>query len=479
VTVVLTGSDLSIAEVVRVARERDAVALDRGAAERMMRTRAVVERAVERGDPVYGLTTGVGADARRALDPRGDATGGLALIAAHRVGQGEPASPEVVRATVLVLANGFAGGWAGVRPALAERLLAALNEDRLPPVRSLGSVGEADLAPLADLALGVLGEFELGPGEALALLSSNAFSTGCAALAVRDAEALGDAVSVAGALSLEGFAANLSVLSPEVAESRRSDGLRVALERVRALLEGSRLWEPGVWRNPQDPLTFRTIAHVQGALADELAFAKRQVAVELNAHQGNPLVLESGDRLITVSNFEALPLAAAMDVTRIALAPAISSSCERTVKLLDAPWSGLPRGLVEGDGDGLAFLGISTQAIAAEARLLAQPVSFETVSTAHAEGIEDRASMAPLAARRTAEMVHLGQRVVAVELICAAQAAELRGAASLGRGTAEAFRLLRDRISYVQAGDPPPDAEPAVKLVSSGALDVRSLTGGT
>src|SRR5262249_53754919 len=156
------------------------------------------------------------------------------------------------------------------------------------------------------------------------------------------------------------------------------------------------------------------------------------------AAQENPLVLPDG-RILSVGNFDALPLAQCLDLARIALAPVLTSACERTVKLLQRPQSGLPEGLALTAGsaaDGLAALGIGVQALTAEARLLAQPVSYELVSTSQAEGIEDRMTMAPLAGRRLADQVELGRRIVAIELVVAAQAVDLRQAAPLGWGTA-------------------------------------------
>jgi len=459
VTVLLTGRDLTAEEVVRVARHDEPVALAPDAVARMRVARDVVERALASGDEVYGLSTGLGVLKRDRVPGEADALAGFnrRLIGMHRTGQGAEAPSDVVRAAMVRMANHFALGTTGVRPELAAVVVEALNAGMTPPVRLLGSVGQADLMLMADLAHGILEHFgfALAPGEALALLNNNALSTGWAALAITDAGRLLDAMETAGALSLEAFAANLTMLHPAVGDLRPYPGVRTSLARLRALLEGSPLWLPGAARNLQDPLTFRNLPLVQGAAHDGLGFAQRQLAVELNASQGNPIVLVDEDRVISVANFEVVPLAAALDVVRIALAPALTSAGERIVKLLETPWSGLPTGLAarEGVGDaGLAYLGIAVQSVVAEARLLAQPVSFEMASSSHAEGIEDRATMAPLAARRLAETVALGERVVAIELVVAAQAAELRGAA-LGRGTAAARDAVRAVIPFVGAGD--------------------------
>jgi histidine ammonia-lyase len=222
----------------------------------------------------------------------------------------------------------------------------------------------------------------------------------------------------------------------------------------------------------QDPLSFRTVPQLHGAARDAFAFVAQQVGRELNAHQSNPLVVVAETRLVSVGNFEAAALATALDLARVVLAQMLTTAAERTLKLLQATHTGLPEGLGERPGlaeSALSELGIASQAIAAEARLLAQPVSLELVSTTQAEGLEDRTTMAPLAARRLAEQVGLGCRVLAIELLVAAQACELRGE-PLGRGTAAAHARIRERVPFVRAGDPLPDLEPLVELVAEGDL---------
>jgi histidine ammonia-lyase len=473
-TVVLTGSALTLDELVRVARDGEAVALAPGVVERMARSRAAVDAALARGDPVYGLTTGVGVLKRVPLAAAEVARFNRRLLENHRVAQGPPVAPELVRATMLRLANGFAAGHAGVRPALAERLVEALDRGDCPVVRELGSLGESDLAPLADLAAGLFGDPDLAAGEGLALLNNNAFSTAAAALAVHDAGRLLKAADAAAALSLEAFAANLSILHPAIVAARPDEGLAHTVDHLRELLDGSYLWRAGAARNLQDPLTFRSLAGVHGACHDALSYVRARLAVELNAAQGNPLVVPGEQRLISVANFEALALAAALDLARIALAPLLTSADERVVKLLETPWSGLPTGLADAPGtpeSGLSIYAIAGEAMTAEARLLAQPVSFELASSAGAEGIEDRATMLPLGARRLAAMAGLGEHIVAIELLVAAQAVELRGSGPLGRGTRRVFESVRERVPFVGQDDPlPADLEGLVELIRAGAL---------
>ena len=455
-TVRLQGRDLTQQDVVGVARHEETVELDPDAIGQMRQAREIVEAALARGDAVYGLSTGVGVLKRSALeDPRSGAFSER-LIKHHLVALGPPAPPDVVRATMLVLANGFAGATPGVRPELAVLVISALNDHLEPSMRTLGSIGQSDLGPMADLAVQLTEGFALAPGEGLALVSNNAFSTGWASLAVSDMAELVDVMEMAGALSLEGIAANHSMMHTAIGHVRPYPGLQRSLEHLRRHLDGSFIWRPGSARNLQDPLTFRNLPQIQGACWDGLEHAERQLAIELNASQSNPIVVPDEGTVVSVANFEILPLAAALDLLRIVLASALSAAAERVVKLLEATWSGLPTGLVpqaDTTEPGLAYLGIACQSLVTEARSLAAPVSFELASTAHAEGIEDRATNAPLAARRLSDMIVLGRHIVARELVVAAQAVEVRGLTPSGEGTGQAIEALRRHVPFLRTGD--------------------------
>ena len=234
----------------------------------------------------------------------------------------------------------------------------------------------------------------------------------------------------AAALDFEAFRGNVGALHPAIAGVRRSPGVLTTLTRVNALLEGSGLFADSAPRFLQDPLSYRCVPQVHGAARDALAFVENQVAVELNSHQGNPLVVPDEKRLVSVGNFDSQALATALDLARLALAPVLTAAVERTLKLLSPRFSGLTEGLVAAEGswqDGLSELGVAAQAIAAEARLLAQPVSIELASTMQESGVEDRTSLSSLGGRRLDEMVGLAARLVAIELVVAAQAIDLRG----------------------------------------------------
>ena len=476
-TVIVDGSSLDVGDVVAVARAGARVEVAPSAIERMARTRALVERVVQRGDSVYGLTTGVGVRKRVTLTGDEIASFNRRIIAEHLTAHGADAPGDVVRATMLRLLNGFARGGAGVRPALAERLVDALNRDEQPRMRTLGSTGQGDLMQLADLAAAVFRGVELEAKEGHALLSNNAFSSAWAALAIADTRTLLDAMTLAAALDLEAFAANLTPLHEAVGTARPYPGLVEELRRLRSALEGSDLWQPEAARNLQDPLSFRGAAAILGAARDALGFAEAQVAIELNASQENPMTVLAEDRIISAANYESLPLAQALDVMRIGLIPTITAANERLIKLLQSPLSGLSDGLhAPGvpEESGLSEYTWPAQSLALEARLLGQPVSLEIPSASQAEGIEDRASMAPLAARRLSELVDLGRGVVAIELVVAAQAVELRhGAApdAIGVGARRAFDEIRRRVPFTGAGQTlASDLDPVRLLIADGVL---------
>ena len=452
-TVELTGATLSLDDVVRVARRAEAVALSATAETRMRAHRRIVELALDSGTRTYGLTTGVGMRRDADVGANDARAFNRSAILGHLVGLGPPAREEVVRAALLCHANALAAGHQGARPEVAAAYVRALNDGDAPRVSSLGTVGQSDLAQNADLAHGALGDLELEAGEALALLNGNSFSTGQAVLAIADARSWLEWADAAAALDFEAFRGNVGALHPAIASVRRSAGVAETLTRVTTLLEGSGLFADSA-RFLQDPLSYRCIPQVHGAARDALAFVERQVAVELNSHQGNPLVVVDEERLVSVGNFDSQALATALDLARLALAPVLTAGVERTLKLLSPRFSGLSEGLVAAGGswqDGLSELGVAAQAIAAEARLLAQPVSIELASTMQESGVEDRMSLSSLGGRRLDEMLGLASRLVAIELVVAAQAIDLRADLELGVGAAATHAFVRERVAYLDA----------------------------
>lgn len=464
----ITGFDLTIDQLVRVSREKAEVSVTAEAVERMKAARAIVDEAVARGEKVYGVTTSVGAKTGVPLAPERIGEFNRRLLLTHNVAHGPLASHEAVRAMMLVLLNSMASGRLGVRPLLAERLAKAINADRPIDVHIWGSMGQSDMAPITDLALALYDDLELQAGEALALLNSSALALGTAALAMADLRRCLDLWSLIGALSMEGFAANPSIISEAALRSRPFVGLERHGRRIRRYLDGSYLFAKGGPRHLQDPLSFRSLPLLHGTAADSLDFAYRQVETEFRASQNNPIVSLEDRSLVSVANFDTVSLSMALDIARLAFAPVVTSSTERVAKLVDSFWSGLTVGLIEEDGVGLpGFNGLAQfhKAITSEARLATAPVVQELASSSHSNGNLDRAGMAGLAARKTVEVAGLCRSIATIELLVAAQAVDARKAAPLGSVTGKLRTVVREVIPFAAAGDRVPHLDPLLQHI--------------
>lgn len=496
--IVLTGGDLSVDDVVRVSRGFAQVSVSNEALHRVWEARQVVEQAIARGTPVYGLNTGLGSLARHSVALDDLERFSFLTVAEQAASYSDPLPTPVVRAMMLARANGMAKAGVGVRQELLLQVVDALNARVHPIVRPLGSVGQSDLLEMAEIGKVLIGrgfaevEGRVMPGaealaavglepirlaakEALGLISANGLTMGHGSLVLADAADLLDTMQTAAALSLEGYAGNLSILHPAAARLRPHAGQITATERLRELLQESYLWQADAARNLQDPLSFRCVPQTHGAVYDVLAFVRGTMEVELNSAGDNPLVAVEDDEIISVGNFDVIALAMAFDLLRIALAEVIQMSNERVQKLLWGHFSGLPGGLSseQGSSAGLRPMGRSCAALSAEARSFAAPVSLNGHAQLE-EGIEDHASMAPLSVRRAAELVGLAHRVAALELIVSAQAVDMRGKQQgLGKGTSDAYEIVRECVPLLEqdATEWTPDVGRLVGLIAEGALE--------
>lgn len=483
---VLDGQPVTVDEVVDVAVRNRPVSVGDGARERMRAGRVIVEQALEDGSRVYGLTTGFGAMKRVSVPRERQAEFNRATVLSHLVGHGPLVPEPVVRAAIVVRAQGFVQGRSAARPALADAYVAALNAGFHPSVRTVGSLGMSDLAPLSEIAAGLMGEGAdreafrttgLEPivpeaSEARAMISANAFSVGWACLALVAAETALDGLDAATALSYEAVLANTAVIRREIAEVRPYPGALATVENLRRLLEGGELLDGEIARELQDPLSFRIVPQTHGAARDAFAHMRAQLSIELASSGDNPFVSLTTNELVSSGNFDSTPIAIALDYARLGLAHAVTIAAERVQKLLNARFTGLATYLRHDDelDDGLAMLAYSSAAATAELRLLAAPVSLETPTTSIDEGIDDRIVLTPLSSRRLAEMVALAHHVTAVELVCAAQGIDLRGRSGrLGRGTTLAYETVRELVPFTRAGEPIiADLAPLERLLAEG-----------
>lgn len=452
---ILLGRPLSLVHVDAVARRGAAVGLDPAARARVGTTRARLESRLAGGATIYGVNTGFGALSDKAIAPEDMTALQLNLLRSHAMGVGAPLPPATVRAILLLRAHALALGASGVRPELLDRLLALLERGVTPVVPSQGSVGASgDLAPLAHVALLVIGEGEawLGdrrvPGavalaevglaplqlaakEGLALINGTQVTAGIAALALVDAAELVCAADVLGALSLDASLGTLDAFDPRIHAGKPHPGQRRSAAIVTELVQGSQLRASHAsCGQVQDAYALRCIPQVHGAARGALRYVAETVGIELNSMTDNPLVLDAGDddfAVLSGGNFHAGSIAPAIDHMGAALTTLATISERRIDRFMGEHTSrGLPAFLAVDPGldSGFMLAQVTAAALASECKSLAMPASVDTIPTS--AGKEDHVSMGPIAARKLAAIVDALARVLAIEAIVAARAIDLR-----------------------------------------------------
>jgi histidine ammonia-lyase len=492
----LTGRDLTVADVVSVARGGRSVAVADDARQHMAVSRAVIERVVASGETVYGVTTGFGDLADVRISPEQTATLQRNLVRSHAAGFGDPLPTEVVRAMLLLRAAALAVGLSGVRPELVDLLVAMLNAGVHPVIPSRGSVGASgDLAPLAHLAQVVIGEgkaevggtvvpgadalaaaglepMELQAKEGLALLNGTQLMAAIGALALTDAGILVRTADVTGAMSLEAMLGTAAAFDESLMWARPHPGQLASAARLRALLTDSEIGDShrSSPHKVQDPYSLRCMPQVHGAVADALSPLDDAVSVELNAATDNPLVFPDG-RVVSGGNFHGEPLALALDHARLALTALATISERRTARILDARLSGLPAFLASEPGieSGLMLAQYSAAAAVNELKTTAHPAAADTIPTSANQ--EDHVSMGATSALLLRDAVDRATTVLAVEALCAARGLDLRAPLRPGRGVAAAHAAVR-RVVPPLDGDrsPAPDIAALSEVIRAGSL---------
>jgi histidine ammonia-lyase len=493
---VLTPGRLDLPTLRRFLAERPTVTLDSAAWPGIDRAADVIAAAAAGEHPVYGVTTGFGSLARTRIGPDQVATLQRNLVLSHAAGTGALLEDDTVRLVILLKANSLALGYSGVRRSVIEALLALLNADVLPCVPSQGSVGASgDLAPLAHLAMGLLGEgrvrlageeaaapvgleraglapLTLAAKEGLALLNGTQVSTALALRGLFAAEDCLAAALVAGALSLDAMLGSDVPFRPEIHAVRGQKGQADVARVLMALVSGSEIRASHLQCDRvQDPYSLRCQPQVIGACLDQLRHAAAVLEREANGVSDNPLVFAATGEVLSGGNFHAEPVAFAADAIALAIAE-IGALCERRVALLvDAHMSGLPAFLVAEPGLNSGFMipQVTAAALVAENKLLAHPASVDSLPTSANQ--EDHVSMAAHAARRLLEMGRNAAAIVAIELLAAAQGIDFRRPLETSPALARAHRLLRGRVAFLDRDRPPaPDIAAAQRLVAAGAF---------
>ena len=470
-TLRITGHDLTIADVVAVARRGVAVALDRGAEHRVNESAKLVAELAKGDAPIYGVNTGFGDLATVRVPAEKLRELQLNLVRSHAAGVGAPLPEDVVRAILLLRANTLASGRSGVRKSTLDMLLDLLNNRVHPVIPMHGSVGASgDLAPLAHAALVLIGEgeafvdgirmagaealkkkglspLELSPKEGLALLNGTQVMTGIGCLALHDAEVLATSADVIGAMSAEALRATDAAWDEGLHAARPHPGQQIVAANLRALMDGSpnvashRVGDPRV----QDPYSIRCMPQVHGASRDALVYVRRVLEIEINAVTDNPLVFVESRRIVSGGNFHGQPVAIALDVATIAVAELADISEARIDHMTNGHTSGLPAFLSPDAGTNSGFMvaQYTAAALITENRLRAFPASVESVPTS--AGMEDHVSMGTHAAHKLAAVVQNTRDVLAIEALCAAQGLDLLKATT-APGVETARRIVREHV---------------------------------
>jgi histidine ammonia-lyase len=504
----LDGSPLRIDDLVAVARHGEAVELSEAGRQRMLPALQLVERLHAGGEPVYGVTTGFGALADRAIPEADRVRLQRSVIRSHAAGLGEPLPVEVVRGMLLLRARSLTAGCSGVRPELASAICSLLRAGITPWIPEHGSLGASgDLAPLAHAAAALTGESWVrdadgrrrpagdalaeaglapvipGPKEGLALINGTEGMSTVLGLASVDLEQLLTALDCACALSVEALLGSPRPYDAEVVALRPAPGQQASAANLRALLHGSPIVASHRESHHavQDAYSLRCAPQVHGAARDIVAFCRQTVEREMASVVDNPVVLAGRGELFSTGNFHGQALAYAADFLAAACADLAAISERRVNRLLDPARSrGLPAFLSPDPGlnSGLMIAHYTAASCVTQLRQMATPVAVHSLDTS--AGQEDHVSAGFAAAMRTRRSVDLLGKVVAVEMVCAAQGVELRAPLRPGAGTAALLGSLRRHVPHLDDDRLlAPDLEAAEGWLADGGWRdaVQAVTG--
>lgn len=503
-SLLLDGGALDARTVVEVAREQRKVELGAHAREQLARSRRDLEQAIAEGEVLYGVNTGFGSLAQERIEGEKLREIQKNLILSHAAGVGEPLPEDVVRAMMLLLIASLTRGLSGVRPTLVEHLIGLLNAGVTPRVPSVGSVGASgDLAPLAHAALVLLGEgeatlggellsgrealsraglspLELEAKEGLALINGTHLMAASAALVLEDLERVLSAALCAAAMSIDACRGTDAFLDERVHAARGQSGQSEVAARLRALIGGSQI-VPSHLHNDhrvQDPYSLRCAPQVMGAALEALRFARQIVERELGSVTDNPLVFPKMEaharQVVSAGNFHGMPLAIALDTTIVAMTY-LAGIAERRVYFLlaasDAENHLHPHlSPVPGLHSGLMIAQYVAAACCNELIGMSTPASVSSIPTS--AGMEDYNSMGATSALKARRAIERLRQVVAIELLCAAEALEYQRPLRSGNGIEKAHARVRGVVSRRVADRPPaPDILALEQLIVAGAFE--------
>lgn len=471
--ILLTGSDLTIEQVVKVAREGVQVKISDEAMARVEKSRRLIFELADRNVPVYGLNRGVGWNKDKKVFEKYFEEYNKNLIYAHCVAVGPEAEEEDVRAILLARLNTLLVGCTGIKPEIVLMYRDFLNYGIHPSIPLRGSVGEGDIANLSHVGLAMIGEGDvfykgekmpankaldkaglspvtLGPKDGLGIVSSNALGAGVGAIALNEIQELIEVANIIYCLSLEGLNGNLHPLDDSANKLRGFKGQYSCAKKMREYLEGSYLWEEDGSRPLQDSLSFRGSCSIHGSVEDALNYVWDKMTIQLNSTDDNPCIVLDEERLVPCSNYETTTWVVGFEMLGIALSHLSKIACHRTIKLSNPSFTKLSRFLSPSEGEIIAYGTIQKPftSLDTEIRHLANPATMDYFSVAG--DIEDHANNSPFVVTKTRKIVDNLRYILGMEALHAAQAIDLRKPKQLGRGTKAAFNEFRREIQFLE-----------------------------
>jgi len=497
--ILLDKDPLTIAEVVQIARNGVRVALSPAGAERVQRARALIARWVQENKVIYGITTGFGALCNVAISGEDIRQLQTNILMSHAAGVGNLLPEEVVRAIMAIRLHDLAQGYSGIRLETLQYLLAFLNQGVTPVVPEKGSVGASgDLVPTAHLGLVLIGQGEafyqgqrlagaetltriglapltLEAGEGLALINGTQVMTAIAALVIADALRLSKLADIACAMTLEVLMGSDSEFNPKIHQIRPHPGQIAAAANLRQITHNSEIIQShkGCSRI-QDAYTLRCSPQIHGASKDAIRHAHNVIQIELNSSTTNPLIFTDTEEVLLGGNFHGQPIALVTDYLAMALAELGNVAERRVERLVNPQLSELPAFLVKNGGlnSGFMIAQYTAAALVSENKVLAHPACVDSIPTSANK--EDHVSMGTIAARKCREILGNVEQIIAIELLCAAQALSLLATEKPykpGDGTHAAYTVIREHIPYLtQDRVLAQDIAIMVKLIRSDAV---------
>ena len=473
--IVVSGCNLTIEDVVNVARNNYKVELSQDAVRRINRARDLVDKFIEKERVSYGITTGFGKFSDVVISKEDSEKLQKNLIISHSCGVGEPFEIDVIRAIMLLRINALAKGNSGLRLYVLETLIEMLNKGVHPVIPQKGSLGASgDLAPLSHMVLTMLGEGEsiyqgkkmsskeamnkanirviehLSAKEGLALINGTQVMTAVGLLTLQDSINLIKTADIAFSLTMEGLEGITCAMDERIHKLRPHKGQVNTAKNVMKILSGSEMTSRQGEKRVQDAYSLRCTPQVHGAIKDAIEYVREKVIIEINSVTDNPIIFPNEEEVISGGNFHGEPMALSFDFLGIALSELGNISERRLEKMVNPALNhGLPAFLINRGGlnSGFMIVQYSAASLVSENKILSHPASVDSIPSSANQ--EDHVSMGTIAARKAKEIMENTRKILSMEILAAVQAIDLKGKRSLGIGTNAAYKLVRNYTDFI------------------------------